>query len=216
MAGAPRRPLVAGNWKMNGLSGSAAELARIIQGARGAGSAGRPHGVPAGDAAGAASPRPRRAVRSRSAARTATPSRQAPSPAICRPKCSRMPAPAPSSSGIPSGAPITRKPMRTCAPRRWPPGAPDCCAIVCVGETRTEREDGRALAVVGSQLAWFAARRRDSPEPGRCLRAGLGDRHRADADARRRRRDARAYPAATGSALRRGQGRGSASSTAAR
>src|SRR3954471_7717839 len=34
MAGAPRRPLVAGNWKMNGLSGSEMELARIIQGAR--------------------------------------------------------------------------------------------------------------------------------------------------------------------------------------
>ena len=34
MASAPRRPLVAGNWKMNGLSGSAAELARIIAGAR--------------------------------------------------------------------------------------------------------------------------------------------------------------------------------------
>src|SRR5712671_7816110 len=26
------------------------------------------------------------------------------------------------------------------------------CAIVCVGETRAEREDGRALAVVGTQL----------------------------------------------------------------
>ena len=35
MAGAPRRPLVAGNWKMNGLSGSAVELGKIIAGARG-------------------------------------------------------------------------------------------------------------------------------------------------------------------------------------
>ena len=33
MAGALRRPLVAGNWKMNGVSGSQTELARIIQGA---------------------------------------------------------------------------------------------------------------------------------------------------------------------------------------
>jgi triosephosphate isomerase len=33
MASAPRRPLVAGNWKMNGLSASVAELARIIAGA---------------------------------------------------------------------------------------------------------------------------------------------------------------------------------------
>jgi triosephosphate isomerase len=30
----PRRPLVAGNWKMNGLQGSTAELAKIIAGAR--------------------------------------------------------------------------------------------------------------------------------------------------------------------------------------
>jgi triosephosphate isomerase len=32
MAGAPRRPLIAGNWKMNGLKGSAAKLTRIIEG----------------------------------------------------------------------------------------------------------------------------------------------------------------------------------------
>jgi len=31
MASAPR-PLIAGNWKMNGLKGSAAELTRIIEG----------------------------------------------------------------------------------------------------------------------------------------------------------------------------------------
>src|SRR5438093_10465514 len=29
-----RRPLVAGNWKMNGLRSSAAELSRIVQGAK--------------------------------------------------------------------------------------------------------------------------------------------------------------------------------------
>src|SRR5262245_22827356 len=34
MAGRPRRPLVAGNWKMNGLRAAAAELARIVEGAR--------------------------------------------------------------------------------------------------------------------------------------------------------------------------------------
>ena len=34
MASTLRRPLVAGNWKMNGLTASAAELDRIIQGAR--------------------------------------------------------------------------------------------------------------------------------------------------------------------------------------
>ena len=35
MAGAAPRPLVAGNWKMNGLAASEAELAKIIAGARG-------------------------------------------------------------------------------------------------------------------------------------------------------------------------------------
>ena len=34
MALRTRRPLVAGNWKMNGLRASAAELAKIIDGAR--------------------------------------------------------------------------------------------------------------------------------------------------------------------------------------
>ncbi len=34
MAGRPRRPLVAGNWKMNGLRAGAAELAKIVRGAR--------------------------------------------------------------------------------------------------------------------------------------------------------------------------------------
>ncbi len=34
MAGRPRRPLVAGNWKMNGLRAGAAELTKIVRGAR--------------------------------------------------------------------------------------------------------------------------------------------------------------------------------------
>ena len=33
MADPARRPLVAGNWKMNGLKASAAELGKIMQGA---------------------------------------------------------------------------------------------------------------------------------------------------------------------------------------
>ena len=35
MAAAQRRPLVAGNWKMNGVKASAAEFARMIQGSAG-------------------------------------------------------------------------------------------------------------------------------------------------------------------------------------
>src|SRR5262249_25055041 len=34
MVRVPRRPLVAGNWKMNGLRSSAAEFTRIVEGAR--------------------------------------------------------------------------------------------------------------------------------------------------------------------------------------
>src|SRR5262249_60554320 len=34
MVRAPRRPLVAGNWKMNGLRSSAAEFSQIVEGAR--------------------------------------------------------------------------------------------------------------------------------------------------------------------------------------
>src|SRR5262249_8651180 len=34
MPSAPRRPLVAGNWKMNGLSASAAEFSKMMEGAR--------------------------------------------------------------------------------------------------------------------------------------------------------------------------------------
>ena len=63
-----------------------------------------------------------------------------------------MPALPPSSSAIPSGAPITRRPTPTCAQRprrRWRAGL---LAIVCVGETRAEREGGRARAVVERQL----------------------------------------------------------------
>ena len=68
------RPLVAGNWKMNGLIG----VARRDRGdarAADAGEAGRgrTRGLPAGDAARARPPRSSRAARSRSARRTATP-----------------------------------------------------------------------------------------------------------------------------------------------
>ena len=58
-------------------------------------------------------------------------------------------------------------------------------AIVCIGETKAER-DGRADARLSSARS-SPARCPTAPtrrEPGRRLRAGLGDRHRADADRR--------------------------------
>ncbi len=44
------------------------------------------------------------------------------------------------------------KPMRKCAPRRWPRGGQGLTAIVCVGEQRGEREAGKARDVVGRQI----------------------------------------------------------------
>ena len=36
--------------------------------------------------------------------------------------------------------------------RPRPPGAPGCCAIVCIGETRAERDAGQTLDICGTQL----------------------------------------------------------------
>ena len=52
--------------------------------------------------------------------------------------------------------------------------------IVCVGETRAEREAGHALTVVQPQLQGSLPD--GAPAICRRLRTGLGDRHRADAD----------------------------------
>ena len=41
----------------------------------------------------------------------------------------------------------------TCGRRHWRRAAPGLLAIVCVGETRAERDAGRASAIVGTQLA---------------------------------------------------------------
>jgi triosephosphate isomerase len=43
--------------------------------------------------------------------------------------------------------------MPTCTHRRWEPGAPGLCAVVCVGETQEEREAGNAISVVSGQIA---------------------------------------------------------------
>ena len=63
-------------------------------------------------------------------------------------------------------------------------------AIVCIGETAGERSAGLTLQVVGRQLDGLAAGGRDGRQYSHRLRAGLGDRHRPDADGRRRRRGA--------------------------
>ena len=93
-------------------------------------------------------------------------------------------------------APVSRRDRRgRVAPRPRRRTGPGSTAIVCVGETRDEREAGKTLAVVAQAAAGLGPGRLDGRQPRRRLRAGLGHRHRPDADGRRRRRGARASSA---------------------
>jgi triosephosphate isomerase (TIM) len=150
MARAPRRPLVAANWKMNGLRASVAELARIAQGARelaavdilvcppatlvaefAAAAAGSPvrigaqdcHAEPAGAFTGDLS---------------AEMLKDAGASAVIVGHSERR------SYHRETDGEVRAKAL---AARRA-----GLCAIVCVGETRSERDGGRALSVVGTQL----------------------------------------------------------------
>ena len=58
--------------------------------------------------------------------------------------------------------------------------------IVCVGETQAQREAGEQAAVVIRQLRGFAAFRGDQRDGRRRLRTDLGDRHRPHRDAQGR------------------------------
>src|SRR5207247_4479876 len=150
MVRASRRPLVAGNWKMNGLRSSAAEFTRIVEGAQkltavdlmicppatllvllAAAAKGTPILIGAQDC-------------------HAEPS---------GPFTGDLSAELPKDAGA-SAVIVGHSERRSChhetdadvrakglAARRA-----GLCAIVCVGETRAEREDQRALAVVGTQL----------------------------------------------------------------
>jgi triosephosphate isomerase (TIM) len=150
MVRAPRRPLVAGNWKMNGLRSSAAEFTRIVEGAQNltavdlmicppatllvlfaAAAKGTPvligaqdcHAEPSGAFTGDLS---------------AEMLKDAGVSAVIVGHSERR------SYHQETDADVREKAL---AARRA-----GLCAIVCVGETRAEREDGRALAVVGTQL----------------------------------------------------------------
>ena len=147
------RPLVAGNWKMNGLSGSLAEIDAMRQAAD-AGESGDAElaRLPAGDAdrAGRLEDQGRRAQPRR--AGLLTPRRAAPSPATFPPRCSRTPARVTSSSAIPSAGRYhheTDELVRAKAEAALKAGL---TPIVCVGETHAEREAGEQAAVVIRQL----------------------------------------------------------------
>jgi triosephosphate isomerase (TIM) len=150
MVRVPRRPLVAGNWKMNGLRSSAAEFTRIVEGAQkltavelmicppatlvvlfAAAAKGTPvligaqdcHAEPSGAFTGDLS---------------AEMLKDAGASAVIVGHSERR------SYHQETDADVRAKAL---AARRA-----GLCAIVCVGETRAEREGGRALAVVGTQL----------------------------------------------------------------
>lgn len=150
MASTLRRPLVAGNWKMNGLTASAAELDRVIQGAR---------DLTAVDLM--VCPPVTLLARFAAAAQGSTvligaqDCHAEPSGAFTGDLSAEMLKDAGARAVIighserrgyhgESDADVRKKAL---AARRA-----GLMAIVCVGETRPEREAGRALAVVGAQL----------------------------------------------------------------
>jgi triosephosphate isomerase len=144
------RPLVAGNWKMNGLRSSVAELTRIVQGARAltavdllvcppatllvlfaAAAEGSPVRIGAQDCR----PEPCGAFTGDLSAEML---KDAGASAVIVGHSERR------SYHKETDADVRAKAL---AARRA-----GLCAIVCVGETRAEREGGHALAVVSSQL----------------------------------------------------------------
>src|SRR5262245_8383684 len=150
MPGRARRPLVAGNWKMNGLAASQAELARIIEGAS---------ALPAVDLM--VCP-PATLIAAFAAAAVGTPVRIGAQD--CHAEASGAFTGDLSAEMLKDAGAVAvivgHSERRTChketdaevrakALAAWRAGLQ---AIVCVGETRAEREAGRALAVVGAQL----------------------------------------------------------------
>jgi len=149
MADAKLRPLVAGNWKMNGLAGSAAELGKIVAGSVGhkcdlmvcppatlvarfaVAAAGSPVTIGAQDC----HPEPSGAHTGDIAAEMLA---DAGARAVIVGHSERR------ADHHESDALVRAKAL---AARRA-----GLVAIVCVGEQRAEREAGRTLAVVGSQL----------------------------------------------------------------
>ena len=151
MAAAQLIPLVAGNWKMNGLSGSRAELAKIIAAAEGlAGKTELMVCPPATLVAGFATAA--RGSQVILAGRIVMPMHQARILATFRLRCWQTQAHVLSLLGILSGVPTITRPtpqIRAKAQAAWRAGL---TAIVCVGEQRAEREAGKTLGVVGGQL----------------------------------------------------------------
>jgi triosephosphate isomerase len=150
MASAPRRPLVAGNWKMNGLSAAAAELARIIAGARDLTAIDLMVCPPATLLAQFAA-----AARGTAVRIGGQDCHAEPAGAFTGDLSAEMLKDAGASAVILGhserraghGEPDADVRAKVLAARRA-----GLLAIVCVGESRADREAGRAPAVVGTQL----------------------------------------------------------------
>ena len=151
MAGATPRPLVAGNWKMNGLAASVAELDKIVAGAAGlAGKADLMICPPATLVARFAA-----AARGTPVAIGGQDCHAQPSGAHTGDIAAEMLADTGASAVIVGHSERrtdhheTDAEVNAKAQAAWRAGL---LAIVCVGEHRAEREAGNTLAVVGSQL----------------------------------------------------------------
>ena len=147
------RPLIAGNWKMNGLKASMGEFEAMLAGAAAViGKADLLVCPPATLVSAFAGKGARAPRRSRSGRRIAIPRPPAPIPAIFRRKCWPMPAPAAIIVGHSerradhgeSDALVRQK-----AEAAWRAGL---VAIVCIGETREQRDAGKTLDICGGQL----------------------------------------------------------------
>ena len=150
MVRAPRRPLVAGNWKMNGLRSSAAEFARIVEGAQKLTAVDLMICPPATLLVLLAA-----AAKGTSVLIGAQDCHAEPSGAFTGDLSAEMLRDAGASAVIVGHSERRSYHKETDADVRAKALAArraGLCAIVCVGETRAEREGGRALAVVGMQL----------------------------------------------------------------
>ena len=165
MAATTRRPLVAGNWKMNGLTASLAELDLIVAGGAAARLQARPHGVPAGDPGGGVrGPRRRRPGRDR---RPGLPrrggrrlyGRHLGRDAQGRRRLRRHRRPF-------RAADLSPRKRRRCARQgaRRPARRP-CWRSSASARAGTSGSPASTLDVVGAQLDGLAARRRDGRKP---------------------------------------------------
>ena len=181
MAAAKIIPLVAGNWKMNGLAASEAELARIISGSKDfAGKAELMVCPPATLVAAFAG-----AARGSPVLIGAQDCHAEPSGAHTGDIAAEMLADAGARAVIVGHSERradhheTDAQVRAKAQAAWRAGL---TAIVCVGEQRTEREAGKTLQIVGRQLDGSLPDGATRVQFGRCVRTRLGDRNRPHAD----------------------------------